>query len=234
MDIFLKILKEWHIDISDAQMEMFQRYYDLLVSWNEKINLTSVTEKQDVFIKHFADSIVLLKYMDLTGKRVLDIGTGAGFPGVPLKIMCPGCSLVLADSLNKRIRFLDELISELDLNDIMTVHGRAEDLAFNKNYREKFDIVTSRAVANLSTLSEYCIPFVNSSGMFISYKSGSADDEISGAGNAICILGGKLDKVEKFSIPFTEYDRSLCFVSKCNITDKRYPRKAGTPSKDPL
>ena len=234
MDIFLKILSEWNIRISDKQMDLFERYYKLLVSWNEKINLTAVTEKDDVFIKHFADSIALIRYADLSGKRILDIGTGAGFPGVPISIMCPGCSIVLADSLNKRIRFLDELVEDLELDDIITVHGRAEDLAFDKRFREGFDVVVSRAVANMSVLSEYCLPFVKPGGVFVSYKGASVDEELSDAKNAISVLCGTVDRVEKYSIPFTEYDRSLCFINKVACTDNKYPRKAGTPSKDPL
>lgn len=234
MDIFLKILSEWNIRISDKQMDLFERYYKLLVSWNEKINLTAVTEKDDVFIKHFADSVALIRYADLSGKRILDIGTGAGFPGVPISIMCPGCSIVLADSLNKRIRFLDELVEDLELDDIITVHGRAEDLAFDKRFREGFDFVVSRAVANMSVLSEYCLPFVKPGGVFVSYKGASVDEELSDAKNAISVLCGTVDRVEKYSIPFTEYDRSLCFINKVACTDNKYPRKAGTPSKDPL
>ena len=234
MDIFLKILSEWNIRISDKQMDLFERYYKLLVSWNEKINLTAVTEKDDVFIKHFADSVALIRYADLSGKRILDIGTGAGFPGVPISIMCPGCSIVLADSLNKRIRFLDELVEDLELDDIITVHGRAEDLAFDKRFREGFDVVVSRAVANMSVLSEYCLPFVKPGGVFVSYKGASVDEELSDAKNAISVLCGTVDRVEKYSIPFTEYDRSLCFINKVACTDNKYPRKAGTPSKDPL
>ena len=234
MDIFEKILSEWNIDISDKQLELFERYYDLLVSWNDKINLTSLTEREDVFVKHFADSLAVLKYTDLSGRSLLDIGTGAGFPGVPLKIMCPECSITLADSLNKRIKFLDVLIGELDLQGISAVHGRAEDLAFDDRLREGFDVVTSRAVANLSTLSEYCLPFVNINGTFVSYKSGMVDEELSCAGNAIDTLGGKINRVEKYSIPFTEYDRSICFIDKIRSTDRKYPRKAGTPSKKPL
>ncbi|MBO4904862.1 MAG: 16S rRNA (guanine(527)-N(7))-methyltransferase RsmG [Lachnospiraceae bacterium] len=234
MDIFFKILSEWNIRISDKQMDLFERYYKLLVSWNEKINLTAVTEKDDVFIKHFADSVALIRYADLSGKRILDIGTGAGFPGVPISIMCPGCSIVLADSLNKRIRFLDELVEDLELDDIITVHGRAEDLAFDKRFREGFDFVVSRAVANMSVLSEYCLPFVKPGGVFVSYKGASVDEELSDAKNAISVLCGTVDRVEKYSIPFTEYDRSLCFINKVACTDNKYPRKAGTPSKDPL
>ncbi len=234
MEMFEKILDDWNIDLSDRQKLQFEKYYELLVSWNEKINLTSITEKEDVFVKHFADSIALIRFMDLTGRSIIDIGTGAGFPGIPLKIMCPGCKVVLADSLNKRVSFLREMISELDLDDIIAIHGRAEELAFDDEYREKFDVASSRAVANLSTLSEYCLPFVHIGGTFVSYKSGIVDDELNCAGNAIGILGGAVDRVEKFSIPYTDYERSLCFINKINSTDKKYPRKAGTPSKKPL
>ena len=234
MDIFDKILSEWNIGLSDKQLKLFEMYDELLISWNEKINLTSLTDKEDVFVKHFADSIAVLKYKDLSGKSLLDVGTGAGFPGVPLKIVCPDCKITLADSLNKRIKFLDVLISELDLSGSTAVHGRAEDLASDECYRERFDVVTSRAVANLSTLSEYCLPFVNINGTFVSYKSGMVDDELSCADKAIVTLGGKLSRVEKYSIPFTEYDRSLCFIDKISYTDRKYPRKAGIPLKKPL
>ena len=171
MEIFEKILSDWNIDISDRQRLQFDRYFEHLVSWNETINLTSITEMEDVFVKHFADSIALLNHMDLSGKTLIDVGTGAGFPGIPLKIVCPGCKVVLADSLNKRISFLREMIRVLDLDDIIAVHSRAEELGCNIEYREKFDVATSRAVSNLSTLSEYCLPFVHIGGTFVSYKS---------------------------------------------------------------
>ena len=234
MEKFKKILTEWNINISEEQIDLFERYYDLLVSWNEKINLTSITGKEDVYIKHFADSISLLSKTDLSGKSLIDVGTGAGFPAVPIKIMCPDCKIVLADSLNKRISFLNELISELGLTDICAIHGRAEDLGSDRQYREKFDVAVSRAVANLSTLSEYCLPFVKKEGIFVSYKSGKVDDELPGVENAVKILGGKIKEVVKFSIPYTDYERSFVFISKIKETGKKYPRKAGTPSKDPL
>lgn len=234
MGLFEKILSDWNIEITVRQSDQFDRYFELLVFWNEKINLTSITGKDDVFVKHFADSIAMLKYADMSGKSLIDIGTGAGFPGIPLKIMCPELNVVLADSLNKRITFLNEIINELELDDIIAIHGRAEDLANDNEYREKFDVVTSRAVANLSVLSEYCLPFVNTGGTFISYKSGNVDDELSSAGHAIEVLGGKVERVEKYSIPYTDYDRSLCFIKKINATDKKYPRKAGTALKKPL
>ena len=234
MDLFIRILSEWNIDISKEQLKLFERYYDLLIEWNSRINLTTITEKEDVYVKHFADSIALCRYYDLSNRSLIDIGTGAGFPGVPIKIMNPHCHVVLADSLGKRITFLNELISELELSDITAVHGRAEDLAGDVSFREQFDIATSRAVANLSTLSEYCLPFVNINGTFVSYKSGIVDDELSLATNAIRVLGGDTPAVERYSIPFTEYDRSLCFINKRDHTADKYPRRSGIPLKKPL
>ena len=223
-----------NIDISDKQLDLFERYYEMLISWNEKINLTSITDREDVYFKHFADSICILRYIDLSGKTVFDVGTGGGFPGIPIKIMCPECKVTLLDSLQKRVGFLNEVISSLELSGIEALHGRAEDVAFDKRFRESSDVCVSRAVANLRTLSEYCLPFVNKNGFFISYKSGSIDDELTEAGNAISVLGGQTDSVEKFSIPGTDYDRSLVFIKKIKNTDKRYPRKAGTPQKKPI
>ena len=234
METFLKCLSHWNIHIDDHKLSLFERYYRFLLEWNEKINLTSITDRDEVYIKHFADSISLLNYISISGKTVLDIGTGAGFPGVPLKIICPECKIVLLDSLNKRITFLNELIRELGLSDIVCIHGRAEDIAFDKNHREKYDLVVSRAVANLRTLSEYCLPFVNNNGTFISYKSGNIDEEIALSSDAINLLCGKVDRIEKFSIPGSDIDRSLVFIEKTGKTDRKYPRKAGTPSKNPL
>ena len=213
---------------------MFDRYYELLIFYNEKINLTSITLREDVDIKHFADSIAILRYIDPSEKYIGDIGTGAGFPGIPIKIMCPDCKMVLMDSLGKRVKFLEEVIKELGLTYTVAVHGRAEDLAKDQQYREKFDIVTSRAVSNLRTLSEYCLPFVSVGGMFVSYKSGTIDDEISESGNAISTLGGKINRIERFTLPSTDYERSLVMIDKAENTPERFPRKAGTPLKKPL
>ncbi len=221
------------IDIDVARLEMFEKYYELLISWNNKMNLTAVTDKEDVYIKHFADSIVLLKYVDLSGKSLIDVGSGAGFPGIPLKIMVPDCKMVLLDSVGKKVSFLNEVIGELGLDDIEAVHGRAEDAA-RSDCRGKFDLAVSRAVANLCTLSEYCLPFVNNKGIFISYKSGNVDSEISESKNAVALLGGRFDKVEKFSLPGTDYDRSFVFIDKVKDTPGRYPRKAGIPHRQPL
>ncbi len=234
MERLRSILSEMNIDISDLQLESFERYYDFLISWNKKINLTSIIDKNDVIIKHFADSLSLLKYTDIGSLSLLDVGTGGGFPGIPLKIMCPSCRVVLLESLNKRIMFLESVIKELGLEKISTVNGRAEDIAFDKLFRESFDIVVSRAVANLSTLSEYCIPFVRRDGYFISYKSGDMGSELDDAYNAISVLGGSLDRTERFRLEGTDIDRSLIYIRKIKDTDMRYPRRAGVPSKKPL
>ena len=223
------------ITLSDRQLEQFVRYYQLLCEKNQVMNLTSVTEWNEVQTKHYLDSLLLCKAVDLTKKhRVLDLGTGAGFPGIPLKIAYPDLEIVLADSLNKRIRFLDEAISELQLTGIETIHARAEDLGRQKGYRESFDLVVSRAVANLSSLSEYCLPFVRSGGCFVSYKSADIDTELNSAETAIRVLGGGKTQVITAPLPCTTMIRSFVIVEKEKPTPAKYPRKAGTPSRAPL
>lgn len=227
-------LKKWDIELSDIQLSQLDKYYNLLIEWNQKINLTAITEYEDVLIKHFLDSSALLNYLNLDGISLLDVGTGAGFPGLVLKIVNPSTNIVLVDSLNKRVNFLNSVISDLSLTGISAIHSRIEDLAHDSNYREKFDVVTSRAVANMSTLSEYCIPFVKTGGVFAPYKSGSIIDEVDSSKNAISILGGKINSVEEYVLPDTDYSRSIVFVDKIKQTDLKYPRKAGVPSKSPL
>ena len=227
-------LKKWDIELSDIQLSQLDKYYNLLIEWNQKINLTAITEYEDVLIKHFLDSSALLNYLNLDGVSLLDVGTGAGFPGLVLKIVNPSTNIVLVDSLNKRVNFLNSVISDLSLTGISAIHSRIEDLAHDSNYREKFDVVTSRAVANMSTLSEYCIPFVKTGGVFAPYKSGSIIDEVDSSKNAISILGGKINSVEEYVLPDTDYSRSIVFVDKIKQTDLKYPRKAGVPSKSPL
>ena len=234
MELLRSCLSEWNIDISKEQENRFFRYFELLIEWNNRINLTAITQKDDVIIKHFVDSLAVLKYTDLTGRSLIDIGTGAGFPGIPLKIMSPSCNVVLLDSLNKRINFLNEVISDLGLSDIRCIHARAEDAARNSGLRERFDVAISRAVSGLNTLSEYCLPFVNIDGLFISYKSGSIDEELKNGSDAIAKLGGVLDRVEKFGIPCSDLERSLIFINKTEHISDRYPRKAGIPEKKPL
>ena len=232
---FYKALKELGFDLSQKQKDQFQRYFELLVEWNEKINLTAITEFEDVVEKHFLDSISLCQVMDLKKPlTLLDLGTGAGFPGIPLKIMFPELKITLADSLNKRLLFLNEVMEALNLKDIETVHGRAEELSKRKDYRESFDLCVSRAVANLSTLSEYCLPFIHISGKFISYKSGEVEDELKDAKKAVFVLGGEIEDVIHFTLPDSDIKRSFVVINKVHATPKAYPRKAGTPSKSPL
>lgn len=232
-DTFKSELEKLGISISEEQLEQFIRYYEMLIEKNKVMNLTAITDFDEVIEKHFIDSLNLFRFTDLKAdKTIIDMGTGAGFPGIPLKIAFPNLKITLADSLNKRILFLNDVISELGLTDIDTVHGRAEDLAKDKTYRENYDICVSRAVANLSTLSEYCLPFVKIGGQFISYKSGDCDEEITNAKSAIFLLGGRLNQIQKFEI--NDNSRSFVIIDKVNGTSKQYPRKAGLPSKKPL
>lgn len=228
--------EELGITLSDRQYDQFYKYYKLLNEWNQVMNLTSITEMEDVVNKHFVDSLSLVKVVQLDEKKLsmIDVGTGAGFPGIPLKIVFPKISVVLLDSLNKRIRFLNEIITKLDLKDIATIHGRAEDYGKNKNYRESFDICVSRAVANTATLAEYCIPFVKLGGMFVAYKSGKFEEEMEKGKEAIKILGGNIEKVEQFVLSGTDAKRELVVIRKRIKTDKKYPRKAGLPKKEPI
>ncbi len=232
---FVSDLNKLNISLSDHQIEQFIIYYEMLVKWNEFVNLTAITEYEEVLKKHFVDSLSLVNACDVTkAVSLIDVGTGAGFPGLALKIAFPDLKVVLMDSLNKRIKFLDALIEKLGLIHIETIHGRAEDIARQEAYREKFDFCVSRAVAKLSTLSEYCIPFVKKGGYFVSYKSENISEEIKGAEKAISILGGKVERQLEFMLPDSDIYRNLIVIRKMMKTDKRYPRKAGIPSKEPL
>ena len=232
-DNFIKELEKISIHLSEKQLEQFKVYYEMLVEKNKVMNLTGITEWEEVLEKHFLDSISLIRAIDLNKEiHVIDMGTGAGFPGIPLKIAFPNLKVTLADSLNKRVLFLQEVIDELGLEDIVAIHGRAEDLARDKSLREQFDLSVSRAVANLSTLSEYCLPFVKIGGQFVSYKSGECDEEVDASKSAVFLLGGKVKEVVKFELG--ESGRSFIVIDKVNGTPKTYPRKAGTPSKKPL
>ena len=230
---FIQGLKEYGFDPTDEQIEKFIRYYDLIIEWNKKINLTAITEYKDVMIKHFLDSVSIIKAVDMSSvNSLIDIGTGAGFPGIPIKIMFPDIKITLLDSLKKRLNVLDLIIDELNLKDIYTIHGRAEDIARDPKHREKYDLCVSRAVANLSTLSELCIPFVKPNGKFVSYKSEKADEELEKAKNAIRLLGGKVTSAVSFELE--DNIRTLIVIDKTESTNKKYPRKAGTPGKEPL
>ena len=235
LNTFLRGLEELQITLTDEQLQAFLIYYEMLVEKNKVMNLTAITEYEDVVEKHFLDSLSLVKTVSLSGKRtVLDLGTGAGFPGIPLKIAFPKLHIVLMDSLNKRVRFLEEVIGRLELKNICAVHGRAEEMGRKPEYREHFDLCVSRAVANLASLSEYCIPFVKKEGFFVSYKSGEVEEELEQAEKAIKVLGGRLREVSKFQLPNTEMGRSLVVIEKVKSTPKAYPRKAGIPSREPI
>lgn len=234
-DKFENRLLQLDIQITEQMKEQFAIYYDILCEWNEIMNLTAITQFDEVVEKHFLDSLALGAYLKMKGNlKLIDIGTGAGFPGIPLKIVYPQLHVLLVDSLNKRVRFLNEVIQRLNLSNIFAVHGRAEELARKNEYREQYDVCVSRAVAHLASLSEYCLPFVKIGGVFAAYKSSDIADEVEQSKRAIQILGGKLKSVEMFQLPETAYNRSFVMIDKVKNTSKKYPRKAGTPAKCPL
>lgn len=230
------------INITDTQRENFELYYKVLVEWNEVMNLTTITEYEDVLLKHFVDSLAIQKALegnninlDLNDYlKVIDIGTGAGFPGIPLKIVFNKLEVTLLDSLNKRIKFLNEVVEKLSLKGVKAIHGRAEDYAGMKEYRGRYDLCVSRAVANLSTLSEYCLPYVKQGGYFISYKSGNIDEELKESARAVKILGGEIVNTSKLTLPGSDIDRSFVIIKKIKQTSAKYPRKAGLPAKEPI
>lgn len=223
------------IELNDKQLQQFEQFYALLIEKNKVMNLTAITEEEEVIDKHFIDSLTCNRVNPMEQvKSIIDIGTGAGFPGIPLKIVYPDISFVLLDSLNKRIQFLNEVIEKLGLTKIKAVHGRAEDLARKSEYRGKFDLCVSRAVANLSTLSEYCIPFVKVNGFFVSYKAGKGLEEIEKCSTCMKELGSKIVKIDQFQLSDQEAQRILIQIKKCKGTSKKYPRKAGIPSRNPL
>lgn len=234
---FQKDLKEFDINLNEIQIGQFLQYYELLIKWNSFMNLTTITNFSDVIKKHYVDSVSIIKAVpDLAEKvyTIIDVGTGAGFPGIPLKIVFPHLKITLLDSLNKRIHFLEEVINILNLKEIETIHGRAEDFARPDKLRESYDLCVSRAVANLSTLSEYCIPFVKKKGYFIAYKSDNISEELDKAKNAIKILGGNCKKKIELEIPNSDIRRVLFVIKKEYETPLKYPRKSGIPSKEPI
>ena len=239
LNVFYDGLDKLKINLSDRQIEQFVSFYDILTERNKVMNLTAITEPVEIIEKHFLDSLSLIKAIDLSGDmKVIDVGTGAGFPGIPLIISYPQLYFTLLDSLNKRIGFINDVIKLLDLKNVETIHGRSEELGKNIKYREQYDLCVSRAVANLAVLSEYCIPFVKKGGKFVSYKSGNSEQEIKNARISVEKLGGKLGDIVDFSMNDSMrndvFDRSLVVIDKINDTPDKYPRKAGTPSKEPL
>lgn len=235
LTILEKGCEELGIELTERQKEQYLLFYEYLIEKNKVMNLTGITEFEEVLTKHFLDSLACVKAIDIKNiKNVIDIGTGAGFPGVPLKIAFPHLEACLLDSLKKRVNFLEEACALLHLENISAIHGRAEEFAKNKTYREKYDLCVSRAVSNLATLSEYCLPYVKTGGCFISYKSGKVQEEAEQAEKAIKILGGRVKDIVYFNLPDSEIERSLVVIEKIKSTPGRYPRKAGTPLKEPL
>lgn len=228
-----KYLIELNIDLKEKQIKQLYDYMNLLIEWNKKINLTAIIEPKEIILKHFVDSLTISKYIN-EKSTLIDVGTGAGFPGIPLKILRDDINITLVDSLNKRIKFLDEVIKKLNLDNIKTVHGRAEEIGRNKEYREKFDYATSRAVANISTLSEYLIPLIKNNGQCIYMKGTDLDEELEKGKKAISVLGGNIVNKEEFELPYSDIKRTIIIIEKVKNTPTKYPRKAGTPSKEPI
>ena len=233
---FIADLKEWNLQLSEEQLAQLETYYEMLVEKNKVMNLTAITEYEDVLKKHFLDSLALSRIVNLKEKKVklLDMGTGAGFPGIPLKIVFPDLEITLMDSLNKRIVFLQEVIKELGLTGITAIHGRAEEAALKSEYREKYDFCVSRAVARLVSLTEFCLPFVKQGGSFIPYKSGEIKEELQEAKFAIRELGGEYKTTYEYILPNSDIQRTLIQIKKVKQTPKKYPRAGGKPLKQPL
>lgn len=232
-DKLKKLLNEIDVEITESQISKFYEYMKLLLEWNEKINLTAITEQDEIILKHFVDCITIQKYI-VKNKKIVDIGTGAGFPGIPLAIMNESNNFVLVDSLNKRINFLNDVKEKIKLENVKAIHSRAEDFCQNKKYREKFDIAVSRAVANLCVLAEYLLPSVKLGGTVICMKGSQIEEELNDAMFALKELGGEIKSIDEFCLPGTDMKRNIIIIEKIKETPKKYPRKAGIPVKQPL
>lgn len=232
---FAELLNEKGITLSSRQLDQFQMYYETLVEWNEKMNLTAITDKEEVYLKHFYDSITAAFYFDFSKPlQLCDVGAGAGFPSIPLKIVFPALEVTIVDSLNKRITFLNHLASQLKLDKVQFIHDRAETFGVNPKHRESYDVVMARAVARMSVLSELCIPLVKLGGHFIAMKAAHAGEELAAGKKAITLLGGKLEDICTFTLPIEESERNIIVIKKEKQTPKKYPRKPGTPNKMPI
>ena len=232
---FQSSLQEKGISLNNKQLDQFETYFSTLVEWNEKMNLTAITEKAEVYLKHFYDSITASFYFDFSKPfHLCDVGAGAGFPSIPLKIVYPHIEVTIVDSLNKRISFLNHLATVLQLENVHFVHDRAETFGVNPAYRESFDVVTARAVARMSVLSEFCLPLAKVGGHFIAMKALHANDELEMGQKAITTLGGKVEKVHTFTLPMEDSERNILIIKKEKQTPKKYPRKPGTPGKSPI
>lgn len=230
---FNRVIQGFVPQITEVQRSQFYNYMNMLIEWNNKINLTAITEPDEIILKHFVDSMTILKEIK-DNSIIVDVGTGAGFPGIPLKIANESLEVVLLDSLNKRINFLNEVINKLELKNINSIHFRVEEAGQNVDYREKFNVATSRAVASLNILVEYMLPLVKVGGKCICMKGSDIDEELENSKKAIEILGGKIEKIERFNLANTDIKRNVIIIKKIKETPKRYPRKAGTPSKEPI
>ncbi|HHX17602.1 MAG TPA: 16S rRNA (guanine(527)-N(7))-methyltransferase RsmG [Clostridium sp.] len=233
IQLFVDGASEFNVDLEKKDIDNFFKYKDTLLEWNKKINLTAIEDDREIIIKHFIDSITVAPFIKKETKKIIDVGTGAGFPGIPLKIIMKNLDVTLLDSLEKRTKFLNEVINKLDLKDIRVIHSRAEDKGMSKDFREKFDLALARAVANLPVLLEYCLPFVKVGGTFIAMK-GSNIEELDNSKNALKILGGEVKDVIQFNLPFTDIKRNIIIIKKFRHTPTKYPRKSGKPSKEPL
>ncbi|QHI72268.1 16S rRNA (guanine(527)-N(7))-methyltransferase RsmG [Aminipila terrae] len=235
MEILREAFNQLNISCDEIVLNKFEKYMEMVLEWNEKVNLTAITDQDEFIKKHYIDSVICYNFSEIhKAECVIDVGTGGGFPGIPLALIFPEKKFVLMDSLKKRLNIIDDLTSQLGITNVVTLHGRAEDIAHSKEHREKYDLCVSRAVANLATLSEYCLPFIKRGGNFLAYKGVKAEEEIKEAHKAIFLLGGKISREERVSLPGYDLDHNIIVIDKLQNTSAKYPRKAGTPSKEPL